>query len=128
MIIGRYICGMQQVVIYDGECGFCSKSVTYARTKVAPELVYLSAQQANLADYGLNKTDCEKALQFVSFDKRVYSAERAVIQILKQGNFGYRFLGNLMSLPIIDLLSRFGYRFIARNRARFPGVNGSCQI
>lgn len=119
---------MQQVVIYDGDCGFCSRSVEYARIRVAPNLVYLASQKVNLEDYGLTKEDCEKALQFVTSDSQVVAAEKAVIQILKQGNFACKLLGTVMSLPIVNLISKLGYRFVARNRGKVSGSTGSCQV
>jgi predicted DCC family thiol-disulfide oxidoreductase YuxK len=119
---------MQPVVIYDGDCGFCSRSVRFAQTRVAPNLVYLPSQKVNLADYGLTKADCEKALQFVSSDNQVVAAERAVIQILKQGNIGFRYLGLLMLLPGAKLLSKLGYQLVARNRGKLSGSTNACQV
>lgn len=119
---------MQQVVIYDGDCGFCSRSVEYARIRVAPNLVYLASQKVNLEDYGLTKEDCEKALQFVTSDSQVVAAEKAVIQILKQGNFVLRLLGIVMSLPILNLISKLGYRFVAQYRGKVSGFTRSRQV
>ena len=119
---------MKPTVIYDGDCGFCSWSVRFARTKVAPDLTYLPSQTAQLVDYGLTKEDCLKALQFVSSDTKVYSADRAVSQILRNGSFLYRLIGYLMVLPGVNLIARYGYRFIAKNRSRLLGPHNSCAV
>ena len=119
---------MEPTVIYDGGCGFCSWSVRFARTKVAPDLIYLPSSTVHLADYGIAEEDCKRALQFISADNKIYSADRAVAQILKHGSPFYSFFGFLLVMPGLNLIAKYGYRLVARYRSRLPGSANSCTL
>jgi len=115
------------IVIYDGDCAFCSSAARFAQAKVAKNLKYQAYQLSDLVSLNLTEAECQRALQMIIDDKK-FSAEKAVIELLRYGNLFYRSLAMILSLPILRLLTRIGYRLIAKYRHRLPGGTPTCRM
>lgn len=122
---------MAAVLIYDGDCGVCTRLSRLAATLVRarPEDFAISAyQDLDVSAHGLTIEQCDAALQWVGDDGRVSSAQDAVARVLLAGRIGFRPLGVLLLAPGINALAGFGYRWVARNRHRLPGGTPACSL
>ena len=111
----------QPVLIWDGDCAFCSRCVKFVERRIKPRAIIISYQKASLDELGLTDEQCSSALQWVDIDGRVCSGSRAVAALLRSSSGAWHVLGVLIDIPIIRLIAEGGYQLIARNRKHLPG-------
>ena len=116
------------LVIYDGDCAFCSSAARFAQQQVAPSLSYSPYQFTVLAKYGITTEQALSSLKFVTNSGEVLSAHLAVSQIMRNGNKFWKLLGILVDLPIIRLLAALGYKLTAKYRHKLPGGTPTCKM
>lgn len=116
------------LLVFDGDCAFCSSSVRFAQRWIRRMPPVVPYQQADLAVLGLTAAECETAVQYVARDHRVYAAEDGVSALLLAAGKGWWLLGALMRVPGIHWLSGVAYRWVARNRHRLPGGTTACAV
>ncbi len=116
------------LLIFDGDCAFCSSSVRFGQRHVKRMARAEPYQFLELDAYGLTTAQCNAAVQLVSADGRVYAAHDAVSMLLRGAGRGWWLLGSLMRLPGIHWLSGVVYRWVARNRHRLPGGTAACAL
>jgi predicted DCC family thiol-disulfide oxidoreductase YuxK len=114
------------VLIYDGDCGFCTASVRWAQARIRRLPAAQPLQLTDLAALGLTRQACEQAVQFVDADGSIHAGDQAVARALSVSGRGWRVLGRLMSLPGVRSVAAVTYRFIARHRHRLPGSTNAC--
>lgn len=118
------------LLIYDGNCGVCSRLARYAaRFASRREMAFAAFQEvpaAELAAMGLSRADCERRLQFRNASGRVFGGVFAVNRFLlaaaPPGLGGAAVRGLVLvgyALPPLLLLEWAAYELFARNRARF---------
>lgn len=115
------------VLIYDGDCGFCTRSVRLAvrlpvRMRVQPW------QEADLP--ALNVTEARAAHEVLWIDRsgRVFGGAAAVAELLRSSSAPWPLLGGLMSAPLLRTLADRLYRWVADHRHRLPGATPACQL
>jgi len=116
------------VVIYDGDCSFCSSAARFAERKVAPKLTYSPYQFTELAKYGIATEQAQNSLKFVSDSGEVLSAHLAVSQIMRSGNRLWKLLGIIIDLPVFKLVAALSYILIAKYRHKLPGGTPACKM
>jgi predicted DCC family thiol-disulfide oxidoreductase YuxK len=117
---------MRPVLIYDGDCGFCTASVRWARSRIRHLPAAQPFQSADLAALGLSRAVCDQAVQFVDGDGSVHAGSRAIARVLIASRGPWAVLGRLMSVPVVRGVSAVAYRVIARHRHRLPGSTQAC--
>jgi predicted DCC family thiol-disulfide oxidoreductase YuxK len=115
------------IVLFDGECSFCSRSVQFIiRHDPAERFAFVPMQSDRgktlAAGYALNTAGGETLI--LVQDGRCYLRSDAVLEIAAGLSGRWRLLRhlNVVPRPVRDL----GYRFIARNRYRWFGRRTSC--
>jgi predicted DCC family thiol-disulfide oxidoreductase YuxK len=116
------------ILIFDGDCAFCTRSVQWARRWIGRLPAIAPWQQADLPALGLTPEQCEIAVQFVDRRGRINSGEIAVARLLIFAGKGWQILGRLMLLPGIKQICGLLYRWVARNRHRLPGGTAACAL
>lgn len=117
------------VLVYDGDCGICTKLSGVARRFVMPRRgTVVASYDLDLEHYGLTTEQCLEALQFVDERGRVHSAQDAVARLLLAGAPWWKPLGAVLLLPGVHALAGAGYRWVARNRYRLPGSTEACAM
>lgn len=129
--IGRPRAGHRtvEVLIFDGDCGFCQWSLTQGR-RLLPHMPMTEAfQAADLAAYGLTTQQAAAAVQYVSGDGRVAAGHLAVAGVLLgQPTFGWRLAGALLTVPPISWVAALTYRWVAGHRHLLPGAGDACAV
>jgi predicted DCC family thiol-disulfide oxidoreductase YuxK len=115
------------LLVFDGDCGFCTTAAGFAERRLGLEHVE-PWQFLDLAALGLTESACEEAVQWVTVDGTVCSAERAVIAALRHAGGGWRVLGAAIGLPGPRHAAAVGYRLVARYRHRLPGGTAACRM
>ena len=119
------------VLIYDGDCGVCTKLSRFVTTgvrKASGDFAVSAYQDADLDGLGLTAEQCDEALQWVSSTGRVSSAQNAVARVLLAGRLPFKLLGAVILVPGINALAGVAYRWVALNRHRLPGGTPACSL
>lgn len=122
---------MRPVLIFDGDCAFCSSSIRWAQRRVRhlPRAVpHQTFDDEALDELHLDRAACNAAVQFVDADGTVSSGERAVAAVLRRAGGVWKLLGVLLGLPVVRSIAGLVYRWVARNRHRLPGGTPACGI
>jgi len=117
------------VLVFDGDCGFCSTSARFARRWVDRRERYAIRpyQQHDLPALGLTVEQCRASSWFVSPDGRAHGGAGSIAAALRCGAVGWRPLGLLLAAPGIRKLAEYGYRWVSANRFRLPGGTAACR-
>lgn len=116
------------VLVFDGDCAFCQRSVEWGRRHIATMPTTVAYQSANLVVLGLTEHECATAVQYVARDHQVCAAHDAVSAVLLGAGKGWWVLGALMHVPGVHWLCGVVYRWVARNRHRFTRGPASCAV
>lgn len=104
------------VLVYDGDCAFCTRCVDAMRLLVPGAPVALPSQTAPLADLGLTREQCDEAVQWVCGNES-RSGAAAVAAVLRHGGGAWPVAGAVLDAPIVRSVAAAVYRRVARRRA-----------
>lgn len=110
--------GYERIVFYDGDCGFCNKSVEII-LKYRKKDFYFVALQSELAKYFFSKKsiDCNLDTMYFLTDNQIFERSKAAIKIGKDLKFPYSFFAATLGLFPLKIADFF-YNFIAKNRKK----------
>jgi predicted DCC family thiol-disulfide oxidoreductase YuxK len=117
---------LTNVLLFDGDCGFCTTTAGLA-ARIAPALTVVPWQRADLGALGVRAEDAQAAVQWVAADKRIYAGAAATARFLIAAGGGWRFIGRLLLVPGVRRLADLAYRLVAANRHRLPGGTPACR-
>lgn len=112
-------------LVYDGDCGFCSRCAE-AAARLAPEAEVVPWQLADLAELGLSEERAAEAVQWVGADGTTRAGHEALAALLLASGRPGRLAGRVLLLPGVSWLAARAYGFLARNRHRLPGGTPAC--
>ena len=105
------------IILYDGECNFCNKWVSFAKSKL---------QKIDISFVPFNSIEGMKIIEEFQIknqnsvayihDDIVFFKSRAVLKICKKLQFPYNYLGITKILP--TFLLDIAYDFIAKRRLK----------
>jgi predicted DCC family thiol-disulfide oxidoreductase YuxK len=116
------------LLIFDGDCGFCTSSVTFARRWINRDVEAIPWQRADLLSLGLTQEQCEDAVQYRNDANQWSSAGRAVIALLRDARPPWSWLARMLANTTITGIVERVYRVVANNRHRLPGGTPACQV
>lgn len=108
------------VLVYDGDCGFCTLSAQRLLRWSGGSLTVIPWQGADLDALGLTADECSSAVQLVTPTARA-SGGAAVAEALLACRQPYRSAGALLAWRPIHPLVERAYALVAANRHRLPG-------
>ena len=117
------------VVLFDGVCNFCNRSVNFildhdARKRFRFAALQSDAGQAVLRHFGLRTDDFDTAVLVER--GRAYTKSSAALRIARSLGGRWSLLALLLALP--PLLRDAAYDLLARNRYRWFGRTDSCRV
>ncbi len=116
------------ILIFDGDCAFCSQCVRWVARRLPRKLSMTPWQEADLAALDLTQQQCEDAVPWISVNGSHAAGEVAVAQLLIWQRGIWALLGRAHLLPGVAQLSGAVYRWTARNRHRLPGDTPACAL
>ncbi|HSR24334.1 MAG TPA: DCC1-like thiol-disulfide oxidoreductase family protein [Candidatus Eisenbacteria bacterium] len=108
------------VLLYDGECSFCIRSVEWARARLPIRLDARPWQDAELASFGLTEAEARHAVQWVEPSGRLSAGHTAVGRLLVAAGGGWALLGRLALVPPASWVAAGVYRLVAATRRYLP--------
>ncbi|MEV7078403.1 DCC1-like thiol-disulfide oxidoreductase family protein [Streptomyces sp. NPDC093516] len=116
------------VLIFDGDCGFCTTSVGVVRRVVRPWCEIVPWQRADLASLGVTEERARHEALWVTPTGRVYGGAQAVAKILLSAGGVWAVPGAILTLPLVRRVAHGLYRLVAVNRGRLPGGTAACAV
>jgi len=117
------------MLIFDGDCGFCSTCVRVAQRLLPGHVRAVPWQRVpDLAAYGLTAEEAAASLQWIDSSGSLASGHEAVAQLLINAGGAWAVLGRILLLPLVRDAAAGVYRLVARHRHQFPGGTPACQL
>jgi predicted DCC family thiol-disulfide oxidoreductase YuxK len=114
------------VLVYDGDCGFCTSSARLiGRLPLDADVV--AFQLADLDALGTTAARAEREVLWIE-DGVVYGGARAVARLLVRAGGPWRVLGMVMRVPPLSRLAGGVYALVSANRHRMPGGTPACAL
>jgi predicted DCC family thiol-disulfide oxidoreductase YuxK len=109
------------VLVYDGDCGFCTWSARFGARRLPASVVLVAFQDADLGALGVSLADAERAVQWVGDGGRPLTGHRAIAAWLIASGLPWSVAGVALLMPPVSWIAAVAYRVIAANRSRIPG-------
>jgi predicted DCC family thiol-disulfide oxidoreductase YuxK len=116
------------VLIFDADCGFCTRAVDVIRHKLPTSADVKSFQVADLASYGTDEDRASHELLWVGRSGRIDGGAQAIARLLLDSGGFYAIPGLLLRIPPMRWIAHGVYRLIANNRQRMPGGTPACAM
>ncbi|WP_030173840.1 thiol-disulfide oxidoreductase DCC family protein [Spirillospora albida] len=116
------------VLVYDGDCGFCTSSVRFLERRVPVDAEIVAFQFADLAALGTTAERAGREVLWVDRAGRVSGGADAVGRLLTAAGGPWRVPGVAMRVPPLSWAARAVYRLVAINRHRMPGGTAACRL
>lgn len=107
---------MSGVLVYDGDCGFCTRTAGWVARGGVAVLASRALDQEALDRLGLTRADLASAAWWLGVDEPPRRGARAVSAALRARGSGWRVLGQALDLPGVRLLAVAGYALVVRHR------------
>ncbi|WP_030908395.1 thiol-disulfide oxidoreductase DCC family protein [Streptosporangium amethystogenes] len=115
------------VLIFDGDCGFCTTSVRFAERRIGVRALVVPWQFTDLPALGVTRERAEREVLWVQ-DGGVYGGAQAVARLLIAAGLPWSPLGFALRVPPLRWAAQGLYRLIAGNRHRLPGGTPACAL
>lgn len=115
------------VLVYDGDCGFCTRSVRWVE-RLPVRATVVPWQEADLAELRTTEARARHEVLWIARTGRVFGGAAAVAELLKECRFPLSVLGWVLSAPVVRTIADLAYRWVAANRSRLPGETPACQL
>lgn len=117
------------LMLYDGDCGFCTTSALATRSKwFRSEVTVTPFQRADLVVHNLTVDKCGESLHVVDNDGGVHVGSDAVAVVLRESRFPWPLVGRALRLPGMRWVAQRAYAAVARNRHKLPGGSPACEL
>ncbi len=126
--VRRFGCQTDPVLVYDGDCGFCTTSAHWIEARLPSSVAVVPWQSCDLDELGLTEADVTTAAYWVDADGRTHRGHRAIGRSLMAAGGFWGVLGRLLITPPISWLAIPGYALVARYRHKLPGATEACRL
>ncbi|WP_055586069.1 thiol-disulfide oxidoreductase DCC family protein [Peterkaempfera griseoplana] len=128
------------LLVYDGDCAFCSSCVRFAERWLAdPGVPRWEATPFQFADLAaldeaaggrglVTEGRAEQEVLWVTPSGQVHGGAQAVARLLMRAGGAWAVVGAVLVLPPGRWIAAGAYRLIARNRHRMPGGTPACAL
>jgi predicted DCC family thiol-disulfide oxidoreductase YuxK len=115
------------VLVYDRDCGFCVRSVGWAR-RLGATCAAQAWQDTDLPAAGLTEQQVLEAAWYVDGEHR-FRGHEAIACTLRSSRYGVvRLIGRAIGSRALRRPAAAAYSWVARNRYRLPGASDACQL
>jgi predicted DCC family thiol-disulfide oxidoreductase YuxK len=118
------------LLIYDGDCGFCTASARWTKrgwSSDARIVAYQELGESGLEDLGLSVRDAEQAAWWVDEAGELWRGHRAIAKALQASAGSRRAVGLALDSPVLSPLGALAYRLTVRYRHKLPGATDACR-
>ena len=113
------------MLIFDGDCGFCTASARWIEARGAPVKAW---QSLELEELRLTVAEVDAAAWWIDEAGHQHRGHMAIGHALKAAGGGWGVIGAALVHPPISWLAKPTYAVIARNRHKLPGATDNCEL
>ena len=116
------------VLIFDGDCGFCTTTANYIKKNSSALIEIHPWQWVELSEYGLTKEKASAKVQMIANGQN-FAGHKAFAKLLRiQKQWWFKVLGGLMVTPPFSWGARVAYYFVSKYRHKLPGGTPACEL
>ncbi|MEW2287803.1 DUF393 domain-containing protein [Streptomyces sp. NPDC047841] len=115
------------LLVYDGDCGFCTASVRFITRHVRPKCTVSAWQFTDLEALGVTERRAQHEVLWVTPTGTVYGGSQALAKALLSAGPRWHILGGLLLTVPVRWLSHGVYRLVAARRHQLPGGTATCR-
>ncbi len=104
------------VLVWDGDCGFCKRSVFHLISQLGNRVRYVTYQSAHSLFPSIGEARFRQAVHFIEPNGRVSRGAEAIFRAYSWRPQGSLLLGIYKRSRVFAALSEWGYRRVAHNR------------
>ena len=117
------------MLVYDGDCGFCTRSADWIRRRLPGDVAVVPWQSLDeLGALGLSLDDVTTAAWWIDPPAAPRGGHLAIGASLVAAGGAWRLIGRGLLAPPLRWIAAPIYRRIARDRHRLPGGTDACRI
>ena len=117
------------LLVFDGDCGFCTASARWIEARLPPGKVRVEPWQVlDVDELGLTEADVTTAAWWIEDEGRRFRGHAAVGRSLNEAGGLWGVVGRIIVTPPISWIARPVYALVARNRHRLPGATDACRL
>ncbi|QCB95501.1 DUF393 domain-containing protein [Cellulomonas shaoxiangyii] len=120
------------LLVYDADCGFCTRAVTWADDHVRPDATPVASYVVDHAAFGLAPGRTDREMVLLAPGARPAGGALAAAGLLRRatgrGAAAWRGAGAVLGAPPVRWLAAGVYRVVARHRHRMPGGTVACRL
>lgn len=117
------------VLIFDGDCGFCTSCVRLAERVLPSHFQAIPWQRIpDLGSFGTTAEEAAAAVQWVGRTGRTSSGHAALADMLVAAGGPWRPVGRALMTRPFDRAAAAVYDFVARHRHQLPGGMPACRM
>lgn len=116
------------VLVFDGDCGFCTRSVELLDALLPTTAEIVPWQHTDLERLGTSQARTRHEVVWVAPDGHTWGGAQAVARLLIDAGSGWALLGHALRLPPQRWVAWLTYRLVARYRHRLPGGTPRCAL
>jgi predicted DCC family thiol-disulfide oxidoreductase YuxK len=118
---------MSSLLVYDGDCGFCTRSLGWARALGATTPAQ-PWQALDLPTLGLAESDVTEAAWYLDGAVRLRGHEAIAAMLRSSTHLPVRLLGRLVGSRVLRPVGLRAYAWIAAHRYQLPGGTAACRV
>jgi predicted DCC family thiol-disulfide oxidoreductase YuxK len=118
----------RQLLVFDGDCGFCTTSARWAGAQLPAGSRVEPWQSLDLDELGLTVEDVTSAAWWFDDRGRRHRGSKAASHALSASPTPWRALGWLLRIPPFSWLAIPAYALVARYRFKLPGGTDACRV
>jgi predicted DCC family thiol-disulfide oxidoreductase YuxK len=117
------------LLIYDGDCGFCTRTAGWLRRRL-PTGYRIEASQKlpNLEELGLDRKQVHEAAYWIDPDGTTHRGHRAIVRAVSASRGALGSMAGLITAWPFDPIAAGVYSLVARHRHLLPGGTDDCKI
>jgi predicted DCC family thiol-disulfide oxidoreductase YuxK len=116
------------VLIFDGECGFCTWCAAWAERRLPPGATTMPWQWVDdPSAYGLTREELAEAAYWVDGRGRAHRGHLAVAETFRAIGGAWRIVGDLIRSRGVSPIAAGVYEVVSRNRGNLPGATPACR-
>ncbi len=126
--MARHHGGRRALLIFDGDCGFCSRCARFIARRMPSTAEVKPWQRLDLGAYGVTSEQTQREVVWVGTDGRIDGGAQAIAQLLLDCGGVWKVPGAVLRVPPFRWIGAALYRLVATYRYRLPGGTSACKL
>ncbi len=117
-------------LIYDSQCEFCRRSVEWLSSRDDKKIlrfVPCKSEERMKEFLEITEEECMSGVQVITSEKQKISGFDGIAYVMRFLR-GTKLLGTMLGLPMVRIVGKRVYSWVARNRNRITCKNNTCHL